>query len=129
MLAEMLPDAQRVTFERAFARFEPSNSLFTVSLGLSRPAADFGVGAYSTFVYPDTITRLDQAPAAAAVLAGEPLSALPPYVIADYGRLDTGLRRDDRDPYLVTLSGVDQLSIGMGSTPMPTRASRGGWTR
>ena len=34
MLAEMLPDAQRVTFERAFARFEPSNSLFTVSLDL-----------------------------------------------------------------------------------------------
>ena len=127
MLAEMLPDAQRVTFERAFARFEPSNSLFTVSLGLSRPAADFGVGAYSTFVYPDTITRLDQAPAAAAVLAGEPLSALPPYVIADYGRLDTGLRRDDRDPYLVTLSGVDQLSNWNGLDADAYDARRARW--
>ena len=126
-LAEMLPDAQRVAFGERFARFEPSSSLFTVSLGLARPAADFGVGAYSTFVYPDAITRLDQLSAAAAVLAEEPGSALPPYVVVDYGRLDTGLRRDDGDPYLVTLSGVDRLSNWNGLEADAYDARRARW--
>ena len=48
-------------------------------------------------------------------------------MIADYGRLDTGLRRDDRDPYLVTLSGVDQLSNWNGLDADAYDARRARW--
>ena len=117
-LAEMLPDAQRAAFGERFARFEPSCSLFTISLDLARPAAEFGIGAYSTFVYPDTITRLDQFWAATTVLDGEPASALPPYVVADYGRLDSVAMM------AIPISSRFRVSIslptGVGSKRMPT---------
>jgi phytoene dehydrogenase-like protein len=124
-VAEMLPQAARADFAQRYARFEPSISLFNVSLGLSRPAAEFGVSAYSTFTYPDGMRRFADWPQAAAVFGQEPSGALPPYVIADYGRLDAGLRGAD-DPYLVSLCGVDRLAWwdGLDEAAEMTRRKR-----
>jgi all-trans-retinol 13,14-reductase len=107
-LSDMLPETVRVEFDAGFARYEPSISLFNVSLGLTRPAADFGVTAYSTFLYPDDMQRFADYPHAAAVFGTEPGGRVPPYVVADYGRLDAQLRRDG-DLYLVSLCGGDRL--------------------
>src|SRR5271166_4603096 len=107
-LAEMLPEGERAAFTRRYAKLEPSISLFNVSLGLSRPASDFGVSAYSTFTYPDDLMRYAALPRATAAFGREPAGATPPYVIADYGRLNTGLRQPG-DLHLVSLCGVDRL--------------------
>ena len=65
--------------------------------------------------------------AIADVADWKPGSALPPYVAVDYGRLDTGLRRDDRDPHLVTLSGVDRVSNWNGLDAAAYDARRARW--
>jgi phytoene dehydrogenase-like protein len=108
-VANMLPSDVRAAFAHRYEAFEPSISLFNVSLGLSRPAAEFGVSAYSTFVFPDEMSRFDDLPRAAAVFGQAPMGSLPPYVIADYGRLDAGLRKEG-DLHLVSLCGVDRLA-------------------
>jgi phytoene dehydrogenase-like protein len=108
-VAAMLPERLRATFGRRFSSYRPSISLFNVSLALSRPASDFGVAAYSTFVYPEQMRRYSDWPPAAAGFAKDPPGVMPPYVIADYGRLDSGLRQPG-DPYLVSLCGVDRLA-------------------
>lgn len=108
-VAGMLAEDKRAKFTHKYDTFEPSISLFTVSLGLSRPASAFGVTAYSTFVYPDGMQRYADYPQAATVFGREPTGVVPPYVIADYGRLDTGLRQP-QDLHLVSLCGVDRLA-------------------
>lgn len=108
-VADMLTPSSSKAFAQRYEQCEPSISLFNVSLGLSRPAADFGVSAYSTFLYPDTMVRFSDWPRAAAVFGAPPTEAMPPYVLADYGRLDAGIRKDG-EPYLVSLCGVDRLS-------------------
>lgn len=108
-LADLVPGPARQRLLARDARYEPSISLFVVSLGLSRPASDFGIDSFSTFVYPKGFTRFTDYPSAAARFGAEPGGALPPYVIADYGRLDTGLRQEG-DQHLLTLTGVDNLS-------------------
>jgi all-trans-retinol 13,14-reductase len=108
-VVDMLPQDKKETFAHQFSKFEPSISLFNVSLGLSRPASELGISAYSTFIYPDGMKRYSDFSSAAAVFGRTPIGAIPPYVIADYGRLDAGLRQS-QDPYLVSLCGVDRLA-------------------
>ena len=125
-LTEMLPEDKREAFAHQFANFEPSISLFNISLGLSRPAAEFGVSAYSTFIYPDSMMRYADFPQAAAIFGQEPSAAMPPYVIADYGRLDAGLRQP-QDLYLVSLCGVDRLAWWDGLDEAGETARRMRW--
>jgi phytoene dehydrogenase-like protein len=125
-VADMLPEDKRERFAHQFLKFEPSISLFNVSLGLSRPASEFGVSAYSTFTYPDDMKRYSDFPRAAAVFGHEPFGAMPPYVIADYGRLDAGLRQP-QDPYFVSLCGVDRLAWWDGLDEADEKARRARW--
>jgi all-trans-retinol 13,14-reductase len=60
-LAQMLPEDRREAFLAPYASRRPSISLWTVSLGLSRPPAAFGVGSYSTFILPSWLRTLGQA--------------------------------------------------------------------
>jgi all-trans-retinol 13,14-reductase len=78
IVAEMLPEDRREAFANSYAKYEPSISLFNVSLGMSRPVSDFGVSAYSTFVYPDDMSRYSDYPRAAAVFGSAPSGAMPP---------------------------------------------------
>jgi len=108
-LAAMLAVDRRVAFNRRYETLEPSISLFNVTLGLSKPASEFGITAYSTFIYPDDMQSYSEYPLASARFGREHGGTMPPYVIADYGRLNTGLRQP-QDLHLVTLCGVDRLA-------------------
>ena len=108
-LSQMLPEERRIEFDAYYSRYEPSISLFNISFGLDRPAADFGVTAFSTFVYPDDMTRFADYPRAASVFGAAPAGRTPPYAIADYGRINAGIRKEG-DPYLVAAGGVDSLA-------------------
>lgn len=125
-IAEMLPAGARTVFAKQYERFEPSISLFTVTLGLTRPASDFGVSAYSTFIYPDSMTRFANFARAAAVFGGAPTQRVPPYVLADYGRLATGLRNDG-DLHSLSITGVDRLSWWQGLDEATERTRRQQW--
>lgn len=125
-LAAMLPEPVRTPFQAHYAGFESSVSLFTVSLGIDRPAADFGVAAYSTVIYPDDMTRFADIAQAATVFGAEPEGRLPPYGLADCGRLQTGLRQKG-DPYLVTLTGIDRLAWWEGLDEAGEQARRQRW--
>jgi all-trans-retinol 13,14-reductase len=125
-IAKMLPPAARSIFARQYERFEPSISLFSVSLGLTRPAADFGVSAYSTFIYPDSMARFADFAKAAAVFGAAPAQRVPPYVLADYGRLATGLRNAG-DLHALSITGVDRLAWWQGLDAAAERTRREQW--
>jgi phytoene dehydrogenase-like protein len=107
VLAQMLPEANRAAFMAPYAKRRSSISLWTVSLGLSRPAREFGVGSYSNFILPDWMQSLSQIRDASAILGGEPNQRLPPYVFVDYGQIDSGL--NPAGPHLVSFCGGDRL--------------------
>lgn len=125
-LADMLSNDKRATFLHPYKKYEPSISLFNVSLGLTRPASEFGISAYSTFTYPDEMKRYSDFPRAAAVFGHEPSGTVPPFVIADYGRLDTCLRQAN-DLHLVSLCGVDRLAWWDGLDEAGEAARRKRW--
>jgi phytoene dehydrogenase-like protein len=52
---------------------------------------------------------------------------MPPYAVADYGRLDAGIRRDG-DLYLVSLCGVDRLAWWEDLSEEEEMARRAEWT-
>jgi hypothetical protein len=93
---------------------------------LTRAASDFGVSAYSTFIYPDSMTRYAHFPRAAAVFSAAPANRMPPYVLADYGRLATGLRNDG-DLHSLSVTGVDRLSWWQGLDAATERTRRQQW--
>jgi len=107
VLGAMLPDAKRAAFLAPYARRRPSISLWTVTLGLSRPAQEFGVNSYSTFIVPDWMRLFGQIRETAAVMGEQPGRRMPPYVLVDYRRIDSGL--NEAGPYLSSLCGIDRL--------------------
>jgi phytoene dehydrogenase-like protein len=107
VLAAMLPEDSRAAFLAPYAKHRLSISLRTVALGLSRPAHEFGVRSYSTFIIPPWMLALSQMREAAAVIGEPPGGRMPPYVFVDYRQIDSGL--NETGPYLVTLCGADRL--------------------
>jgi len=107
VLADMLPAETGAAFLAPYAKRRPSISLWTASLGLSRPAHEFGVPSYSNFVLPDWMSSLSQMREGSAVMSGEPGRRLPPYAFVDYGQVDSGL--NSTGPYLVSFCGSDRL--------------------
>lgn len=106
-LAEMLPEGMRAAFLAPYANRRASISLWTVSVGLSRPPSDFGVAHYSTVIIPGWFKALRQYREAAAIMGEEPMDRLPPYGFVDFHRIDSGLNRSG--PYLGSLCGIDRL--------------------
>jgi all-trans-retinol 13,14-reductase len=106
-LAEMLPEDHRAAFLAPYAARRPSISLWTVSLGLSRPPATFGVDSYSTFILPPWLRTLGALREASGILGEAPGARLPPYVFVDYNRIDSGLNQ--AGPYLGSLCGTDRI--------------------
>lgn len=118
-------DAQKKVLGRD-ARYEASTSLFVVSLGLREPAHHYGVEAFSTFLYPQGFDEFARYADAAAVFGSDPMGRMPPYVVADYGRLETGLHREG-DLHLITLTGIDRLSWWDGLSEDQERVRRARW--
>lgn len=107
VLSRMLPASRRADFLSAYAAMEPSISLFSVAFGVRAKPAEYGVGAYSTFVIPDWLRKYEQYAENASVLDGYPGQRMPMYVIADYSRVATGF--NEGGMHLMTLTGVDSL--------------------
>jgi len=110
VLAEMLPEDRRAAFVAPYANRRPSISLWTISLGLNRPAREFGVRRYSTFIIPDWMRSLAQMREAAAAMGGTPGERMPPYVFVDYRQIDSGL--NETGAPLVSFCGATALRTG-----------------
>jgi phytoene dehydrogenase-like protein len=106
-LAEMMPESRRGAFLAPYAKRRPSISLWTLSLGLSRPPAEFGVRSYSTFILPSWMRTLGAMRDCGAILGEDAGRRLPPYAFVDYHRIDSGLNA--AGPYLGSLCGIDRL--------------------
>ena len=118
VLAAMLPENRRAAFLSPYAKRRSSMSLWTISLGVSRPAREFGVRSYSTFIVPDWMRSLAQLREAASVMGEAPGTRMPYYVLVDFHQIDSGL--NEAGPYLVSLCGADRLenwsSLGVEAT-------------
>lgn len=125
-LAAMLPEPVRPRFLAPHAARAPSISLFALSLGLTRPAAEFGLRAFSTVILPDNLRRVADMPAAAHAFAGEPGTMVPPYIVTDGARIGTGLGQPD-DLHVLGLTGVDRLDWWRGLDETAERERRKHW--
>ena len=125
-LAELLPESRREAFLAPYANRRPSISLWTLSLGLSRPPAEFGVRSYSTFMLPPWIRAL-AALRDAGHVPGEDAGRLPPYVFVDYSRSTAGSIR----PASIWARFVASTGSKIGGIfpPRPSRLARPcGWS-
>src|ERR1700730_16407541 len=77
-------------------------------------------------MYPDRMNRFTDWPRAASVVGEEPAGTMPPYVIADCGCLDAGLRSEG-DPYLVSLCAADRFARWQGLAETSEMARRQHW--
>ena len=111
-LAEMLPKAAREHFFKPYSRRPLSISLWTLSIGLRRPAREFGVGHYSTFILPAWMKALSGLRESAAVMAEPDGGRIPAYAFVDYHQIDSGL--NESGPYLGSFCGIDRLENWAG---------------
>jgi phytoene dehydrogenase-like protein len=126
VLASMLPEQQRAAFLAPYAGRSPSISLWTLALGLNRPARDFGVRTYSTFILPDWMQSFSQIREMAAMFGEDPGARMPFYVFVDYHQIDAGL--NEGPPYLVSFCGSDRLDNWTPLDPAARKARKKAWT-
>ena len=124
-LAEMMSPIDREMFLTSYAMRQPSISLWTISIGLSRPAAEFGVNHYSTFILPAWLKSLRDFREAPAILSEESGCRMPPYVFVDYSRIDSGLNQ--AAPYLGSFCGMDRIENWAALSDEASRARRERW--
>jgi all-trans-retinol 13,14-reductase len=127
VLAAMLPEQRRRVFLARYDGRSLSISLWTVALGLNRPARDFGVGSYSTFIIPDWMQSFSQMREMAAMMGEEPGARMPLYVFVDFHQIDSGL--NDGPPYLVSFCSSDRLDNWTPLDPATRKARKEAWTR
>jgi all-trans-retinol 13,14-reductase len=108
VLAELLPERMRSKFNEPYRQRSPSISLWTISLGLSRPSGEFGVRRYSTAILPDWVMTLKHLREGATFLREGPGERMVPYSFVAYDQIDSGLNQ--HGPYLVSIVGVDRLA-------------------
>jgi phytoene dehydrogenase-like protein len=126
VLAGMLPEEERAAFLKPYAERSPSISLWTLSLGLNRPARDFGVSSYSTFIVPDWVEHFSQMREMAAIMGAEPGKRMPHYVFVDFHQIDSGL--NEGPPYLVSFCSADRLENWTPLDPTAKKARKQAWT-
>jgi phytoene dehydrogenase-like protein len=124
ILASLVPADAARKLNDSYAQQKPSISLFALTLGLSKPPRDFGLGGYSTQLLPPWMTRLDDYAQAAALMAGEPADRMPPFAIVDYAAIDSGV---PAPPYVLSIFGPDRLSNWDGSDLDAYRDKRARW--
>ena len=83
------------------------------------------MSCYSSHFLPDWLTTLADFRDAASVMAELDGPRLPPFVLTDYGRIESGL--PSGPPYLVTLTGLDRFSSWSRLGPMETRLRKDLW--
>lgn len=125
VLAEALPAEVRPDFLARYADRRPSTSLFSVSLGLDRRPADYGVTHYSTILIPDWMRSLSDYARNAPLLGAPPSGRVPALGMVDYSAVDSGLNPDG--PHLVSVVGLDRLANWAGLTAAEYHARRDAW--
>lgn len=125
-VAAMLPDAQASRWASAYAARPPSISLFMLTLGLREPAGRFGLSRYSTQLLPDWMTRLGDYAAATRLMADAPRGRMPPFAIANYAAIDSGV---PAPPHVVSITGPDHIDNWPEPTIEDYRARRTQWQR
>jgi len=125
-LATMLPIEMRDTFLDHYGKRSPSISLWTVSLGLTRPAKELGVSHYSTFILPPWLISLAQMREAASIMGQVPSGRMPPYVFVDHSQIDSGL--NSSGPYFVSYCGVDRLENWSSLSSPAKKDRKAKWT-
>lgn len=121
----MLPAAARARFVEAYRGRALSTSLFSAHFGLSRRPSELGVTAYSTFLLPDWMERLDNIADCAALLGAEPGEALPLMTVVDYSAIEAG--HSATPPHLVSVVGVDRVANWDGLEPAAYDDRRDAW--
>jgi phytoene dehydrogenase-like protein len=86
---------------------------------------EFGVRAWSTVIFPDWMRRLSDLREAAPLLGQDPGARTPPFILVDYGRMETGLPTDGMT--LASITGIDRLANWEGLDPANARARREAW--
>ena len=124
VLASLMPADAAAKLSGSYAQQTPSASLFALTLGLSRPPRDFGIGVYSTQLLPPWMQRLADYGQGAALMAQEPGENMPPMSIVDYAAIDSGV---PSPPYVLSILGPDLLSNWDASDMDAYRDKRGRW--
>jgi phytoene dehydrogenase-like protein len=125
VLAEMLPQETKPAFLLPYESRRPSISLWTMSLGLSRPTGDFGVRHYSVAVLPAWMQSLAELRSCGSFMAQDPEDRLPSYALVAYDQIDSGLNQNG--PYLASLVGIDRLANWTGLDAQAKRSRKERW--
>jgi all-trans-retinol 13,14-reductase len=125
VLADALPNDVRSAFAAHYEGRRQSISLFSIALGLDRPAHEFGVTSYSTVLIPDWVNSLADYARSAEIMAEEPGTRMPPIGVVDYSAIDSGLNPDG--PHLVAVAGVDRTANWDGLDEAAYQAKRDQW--
>jgi phytoene dehydrogenase-like protein len=123
-LATLMPASAAQKLRESYAQQTPSASLFALTLGLSKPPREFGIGVYSTQVLPPDMTRLSDYAKGAVLMATEPGERMPPMSLVDYAAIDSGV---PAPPYVLSVLGPDRLSNWDSSDMDAYREKRGRW--
>ena len=123
--AEILPAPQREAMEAAFGEMPLSTSLFCANFGLSARPETIGMKDYCEIVLPEGMTRFSQYGDGVEALGSHPVDALPPYAIANFTAVDSGLW--DEPPHLVAVLGLDRLANWKGLAREEAVARRNAW--
>ncbi|MGB1092884.1 MAG: phytoene desaturase family protein, partial [Oceanobacter sp.] len=91
VVSDMLPEQVRSGFMAPYQQRELSISLLSVSLGLDRPPAEFGISSYSTVLVPAWMKQFSDYPKATELFSADPDGRLPVMCIVDYNQIDSGL--------------------------------------
>jgi phytoene dehydrogenase-like protein len=123
-LAALMPAPTAQKLRASYAQQTPSASLFALTLGLSKPPREFGIGVYSTQLLPPDMTRLSDYANGAALMAAEPGERMPPMSVVDYAAIDSGV---PAPPHVLSILGPDRLSNWDSSNMDAYRERRGRW--
>jgi phytoene dehydrogenase-like protein len=123
-LAALMPVPAAQKLRASYAQQTPSASLFALTLGLSKPPREFGIGFYSTQLLPRDMIRLSDYAKGAALMAAEPGERMPPMSVVDYAAIDSGV---PAPPHVLSILGPDRLSNWDSSDMDAYREKRGRW--
>ncbi len=125
VLADMLPDTHRENFLTRYRNIPMSTALWNVYLGLDRKASEFGVTAYSTFVYPDWFKGISDMRRSAGLLREMPGDKLPMFEFVDYSYVNP--TPPDGEYFPATICGFDDMRNWDGLDSPAYQARKNAW--
>ena len=129
VIADLLPTDAREAFAAPYKDREASISLFSVTLGLEKPPAVFGVSSYSTVLIPPWVKSLGDYRDSAALLGDAPSATdgarMPVMVVVDYARIDSGVA--NAAPYPLSITCTDNYDNWRNLDDDAARARKEAW--